>query len=252
MTRVLKKTSVGIPWAIPLLLIVIWQLANSLNWVSSSLLPSPWTVIINGAKLWQAGDLQRNIAISLYRASAGLVIGGLLGLVIGTITGTSKIGRMLFDSTVQMLRNIPHLALIPLVIIWVGIGEEAKIILVAVGVFFPVYINTYHGIRSVDPQLIEMGRSYGLSKYQIYRKITWPSALPTILMGLRYALGVKWTTLIVSETVSASSGIGYMETNAQQFFDMKTVLLSILIYALLGKVSDWIAQLLENTLLSWR
>lgn len=151
-----------------------------------------------------------------------------------------------------MIRNIPHLALIPLVIIWLGIGESAKISLVAVGVFFPIYINTFHGIRSIDKSLIEMGSSYGLSKKQMLMKIIIPGALPSILMGFRYALGVMWTTLIVSETISSSSGIGYMETNAQQFLDMPTIFLSILIYAFLGKVSDWIALSFETILLNWQ
>ncbi|MGL4535004.1 MAG: ABC transporter permease subunit, partial [Weissella cibaria] len=131
-------------------------------------------------------------------------------------------------------------------------GEPAKVTLVAIGVMFPIYINTLHGIQSIDPKLIEMGQSYRLTKWQMLTKVIFPGAMPTILMGLRYALGVMWTTLIVSETISASSGIGYMETNAQQFLDMPTIFLAIIIYAILGKVSDWIAALLESILLDWQ
>jgi sulfonate transport system permease protein len=149
---------------------------------------------------------------------------GSVGFFFGMLNGLSKTARALFDSTIQMLRNIPHLSLIPVVIILFGIGETAKISLVTVGVMFPIYINTFHGITSVDPELIEMGQAYGLSKREMLTKIVFPGALPTILVGVRYALGVMWTTLIVAETISSTSGIGYMATNAQEFMNMKTVL----------------------------
>src|SRR6185503_3641933 len=131
--------------------------------------------------------------------------------------GCSKALEALLDSTVQMIRNIPVLALIPLVILWFGIEEEAKLFLVALGVFFPVYINTLHGIRSVDPQLVEMGRSYGMSPATLFRQVILPGALPSIFVGLRYALGICWLTLIVAETIAASSGIGYMAMQAREF-----------------------------------
>lgn len=160
--------------------------------------------------------------------------------------------RLLFDSSIQMFRNIPHLALIPLIILWLGINESAKISLVAIGTMFPVYINTFHGIRSVDPDLIEMGNSYELSKRQMFFKIIFPAALPQILVGIRYALGVMWTTLIVAETISASSGIGYMANNAEDFVDMETVILCIVVYAVLGKISDLVAKSFESLLLDWQ
>ncbi len=140
--------------------------------------------------MWQEGSLQANIGISLYRATIGFVIGGGLGFLLGVVNGVSKMARTTFDSTIQMLRNIPHLALIPVVILAFGIDETAKVSLVAVGCLFPMYINTYHGITSVDSHLIEMGKSYGLSKLDLFRKIIFPGALPTILMGVRYALGM--------------------------------------------------------------
>ena len=130
-----------------------------------------------------------------------------------------------------MIRNVPHLALIPLVILWFGIEEEAKLFLVALGVFFPVYVNTLHGIRSVDPQLIEMGRIYGMSPWTLFRRVIMPGALPSIFVGLRYALGIMWLTLIVAETISASSGIGYMAMQAREFMLVDVVVLAILIYA---------------------
>lgn len=244
--------SLSLPWLLPLMLIILWQTAIMAGWITSSFLPSPWGVIKQGVKLWQEGSLQANIGISLYRATIGFVIGGGLGFLLGVVNGVSKMARTTFDSTIQMLRNIPHLALIPVVILAFGIDETAKVSLVAVGCLFPMYINTYHGITSVDSHLIEMGKSYGLSKLDLFRKIIFPGALSTILMGVRYALGITWTTLIVAETVSADSGIGYMSTNAQQFMNMRTIFLCILIYAGLGKLSDFTAKTLEDTCLDWR
>ncbi len=241
-----------LPWTIPVLIIVFWQIAASAGLIDSSVLPSPWAVVQTTIESGKTGVLERNMAISLYRAVSGFIIGGVIGFILALCTGLSKTLNLLLDSSVQMLRNIPHLALIPLVIIWFGVGEASKISLVAIGVLFPIYINTYHGLNSVDSKLIEMGRSYQLSKFQLFRKILLPGALPTILVGVRYALGVMWTTLIVSETIAASSGIGYMSTNAQNFMDMPTILMCIVIYALLGKISDSMAKSLEDSLLQWQ
>ncbi|WP_081478359.1 ABC transporter permease subunit [Limosilactobacillus gastricus] len=241
-----------LPWAIPVLLVVAWEVVVDTGIVTSTFLPSPVEVLQQGWKLALSGELFTNICISLYRATSGLLIGGGIGFILGFANGVSRLSRAAFDSTIQMVRNIPHLALIPVVILVLGINEGAKISLVAVGCMFPVYVNTFHGITSVDPNLIEMGKSYGLNKRQMFTKIIFPGALPTILMGLRYALGVMWTTLIVAETVSADSGIGYMSTNAQQLMNMKTIFLCIVIYALLGKLSDIIAKNLEVMFLNWR
>lgn len=241
-----------LPWAIPVLLVVAWEVVVDTRIVTSTFLPSPVEVLQQGWKLALSGELFTNICISLYRATSGLLIGGGIGFILGFANGVSRLSRAAFDSTIQMVRNIPHLALIPVVILVLGINEGAKISLVAVGCMFPVYVNTFHGITSVDPNLIEMGKSYGLNKRQMFTKIIFPGALPTILMGLRYALGVMWTTLIVAETVSADSGIGYMSTNAQQLMNMKTIFLCIVIYALLGKLSDIIAKNLEVMFLNWR
>jgi len=149
------------------------------------------------------------------------------------------------------LRNVPHLALIPLVILWFGIEEEAKLFLVALGVFFPVYANTLHGVRSVDPQLIEMARSYGMPRADLFARVILRGALPSIFVGLRYALGIMWLTLIVAETIAAQSGIGYMAMQAREFFSVDVVVLSILIYAALGKLADVIARALERYCLAW-
>jgi sulfonate transport system permease protein len=150
-----------------------------------------------------------------------------------------------------MIRNIPALALIPLVILWFGIDETAKLFLVSIGVFFPVYLNTFHGIRAVDSGLIEMAKSYGLSGWPLYRDVILPGALPAILVGVRFALGLVWVLLIVSETISAQSGIGYMTMNAREFLQTDVVLVGILLYALLGKLADLASRALEKYWLRW-
>lgn len=241
-----------LPWIIPVLIIISWQLASINGLIESTILPSPWEVIQTTITSLQSVVLEQNMAISLYRALSGFVIGGSIGFLLALCTSLSKTLNLLLDSSVQMLRNIPHLALIPLVILWFGVGESSKISLVTIGVLFPIYINTYHGIRSVDSNLIEMGHSYQLNSWQLFWHIIMPGALPTILMGVRYALGVMWTTLIVSETLASSAGIGYMSTNAQSFMDMSTILMCIMIYALLGKLSDLMAKTLESSLLNWQ
>jgi sulfonate transport system permease protein len=198
-------------WIVPALLISLWQATSSLGWLPDSVLPSPAAVLAAGWRLTLTGELPRNIEVSFFRALAGLVVGGGIGFVLGLSNGLYKLSDRLTDSTLQMVRNVPHLALIPLVILWFGIEEEAKLFLVALGVFFPVYVNTLHGVRSVDPQLIEMARSYGMGRFELFRRVILPGALPSIFVGLRYALGVMWLTLIVAETIAAQSGIGRLE-----------------------------------------
>ena len=240
-----------LPWLLPILLIVIWQIASSTGLLQSRVLPAPSSVVSAFWHLLISGELWQHVKVSAGRALLGLLVGGGLGLVLGLLNGSSRVASTLLDTTLQMIRNIPALALIPLVILWFGIDETAKLFLVAVGVFFPIYINTYHGIRSVDPQLIEMGRSYGLNRWQLYKDIILPSAMPSILVGLRLSLGLVWVLLIVAETISAQSGIGYMTMNAREFLQTDIVLVGILLYALLGKLADVFAQLLERYLLRW-
>jgi sulfonate transport system permease protein len=240
-----------IPWILPCILVICWQLSGTLGWMSNRVLPTPTQVILAGYRLTLSGELQAHLLISFKRAAVGFLLGGSLGLVLGVITGASKTIESILDSTVQMLRAIPHLALIPLVIVWFGVGESAKVFLVALGVLFPIYVNSHHGIVSADPSLVEMGRIYGLSQFGVFRSILLPSALPSILVGIRYALGVMWLTLIVAETIAATSGIGYMAMNAREFMRLDIVMLSILLYAVLGKLADMIAKFLEHRLLTW-
>jgi sulfonate transport system permease protein len=246
-----KQVQQLIPWVVPVLLVIIWQLLVQVGWLSTRVLPAPTGVVAALIKLTLSGELFRHIGVSTWRAFLGFVVGGGIGLVLGLLNGIFPIAEKFLDTSVQMLRNIPHLALIPLVILWFGIGEEAKLFLVALGVMFPIYLNTFHGIRTVDPGLIEMGKVYGLSTPALFWQIILPGALPSILVGLRYALGIMWLTLIVAETIASDAGIGYMAMNAREFMQTDVVVLSILIYALLGKLADSAARVLEEKWLSW-
>lgn len=240
-----------LPFGLPVLLVIAWQLLTTTGWIAGNILPTPVEVVRALIRLLGTGELVENIAVSASRALSGFAIGGGLGFLLGVVNGISQLSERISDSSIQMIRNIPHLSLIPLVIVWFGIGEEAKLFLVSLGVFFPIYLNTFHGIRSVDRGLIEMGKVYGLGRLALYTHIILPGALPSILVGIRYALGIMWLTLIVAETVAADAGIGYMAMNAREFMQMDVIVLSILLYALLGKLSDSIAKLLEKRWLRW-
>ena len=253
MSRPVPKRLAGslVPWLLPALLIVAWQAAAAAGWIATRVLPAPFDVLAAAWKLIGTGELWQDVLVSTGRAAAGFAVGGGIGFALGILNGSSRGAARLLDSSLQMLRNIPHLALIPLVILWFGIDETAKLFLVALGVFFPIYLNTYHGVRTVDPQLIEMARVYGLSRRRVFFEVVLPGALPSILVGLRYGLGITWLTLIVAETISASSGIGYLTMNAREFLQTDVVVLGILIYAALGKLADSGARLLERRWLAW-
>lgn len=249
--RLFPRSGQLLPWLIPLAVLAAWQWFGSIGWIPERTLPTPSRVLAAGFRLLFDGELIQAMFVSTWRALAGFAIGGSIGFVLGLLNGVLPLSEKLTDSTIQMIRNIPHLAMIPLVIAWFGIDEEAKIFLVALGVLFPIYLNTLHGIRSVDPGLIEMGRVYGLRGWKLYRKVVLPGALPSVLVGVRFALGIMWLTLIVAETIAADSGIGYMAMNAREFFQLDVVVLTILLYALLGKLSDLIAKWLERRWLKW-
>ena len=239
------------PWVLPLLLIGSWQVLSSFGIIPENFLPAPTEIVASGVGLVQSGEMLTHIQVSFSRAITGFLIGGGIGLVLGILNGIFPIAENHLDTSIQMFRNIPHLALIPLVILWLGIGEEAKIFLVAIGVFFPIYINTYYGIKSVDKDLIEMGRVYGLPKNKLLVRVILKGALPSVLVGVRYSLGIMWLTLIVAETIAADAGIGYLAMNAREFMQIEVVIVAILLYAILGKLADSAAKLLESRLLKW-
>jgi len=240
-----------VPWLVPLALIVAWHIASTSGWLSTRVLPAPLDVVQAAWTLAESGELWTHVKVSAVRALTGLAIGGGLGLLLGLLTGSVRFFETLLDSSIQMVRNIPALAMIPLVILWFGIDESAKLFLIAVSVFFPIYLNTYHGIRNVDPGLIEMARTYGLTRWQLYTQVILPGALSSILVGLRFSLGLMWVILIVAETISAQAGIGYLTMNAREFLQTDIVLVGILLYALLGKLADLFAGALERSWLRW-
>ncbi|HEY9648862.1 MAG TPA: ABC transporter permease subunit, partial [Chroococcidiopsis sp.] len=181
-----------VPWLVPIGLIVLWQVLAQLGVIATRILPAPTKVAEAAVRLSLSGEIFKHLSISLWRAGIGFVIGGGIGLVLALLNAIIPLAERLLDSTLQMIRNVPHLALIPLVILWFGIDDQARIFLVILGVFFPVYINTFHGIRSIDPNLLEMGRVYGLRPRELFWQIIVPGALPSILVGVRYALGLMW------------------------------------------------------------
>jgi sulfonate transport system permease protein len=240
-----------LPFLLPLTIVLLWQAAASFGWITNRLMPAPIQVVWAFWDKLSSGQLAVDIQASAVRAISGLLVGGSIGFLLGLANGVSRLSHSLTDTTLQMLRTIPNLALIPLVILWFGIGEEAKLFLTALGVFFPIYLNTLHGVRNVDPQLIEMGRVYGMNGWTLFRKVIFPGALPSIFVGLRFSLGIMWLTLIVAETMAASSGIGHMANSAREFMMTDVVILALVIYALLGKLADVIALTLERLTLSW-
>ena len=241
----------ALPWVVPALILLAWQYSVSHGAISSRVMPSPLAVVETGWKMSADGVLFHHLGISFQRAMTGLLIGGSIGFILALSNGLSKWSHLFFDSSIQMLRNVPNLALIPLVILWFGIDEKAKLFLISSSTLFPIYINTLHGIRSIDGRLLEMGRVYGLSRWGLFRHVLLPGALPSILVGLRYALGLMWLTLIVAETIAADSGIGYMIMDGRDFMRTDVVVLGIVLYALLGKTADLLARLLERKLLRW-
>jgi len=241
----------GLPWLVPAMLLAVWEIGAATGAISPQILPGPGDVVSGFWSVSQTGELWNDLGISTARALGGLAIGGSIGFALGILNGMSPLAAKLLDTTLQMIRNVPILALIPLAILWFGIGESAKLFLIALGVFFPVYFNTYHGIRHVDAGLVEMARAYRLGGAKLFQRVIFPGALPSILVGLRYALGIMWLVLIVAEMVSASSGIGYMTMNARDDMQTNIVVLGILIYALLGKLADLIAHNIEKRALRW-
>lgn len=240
-----------VPWMIPMIVIILWYY-ETLPGKNATLLPAPDKVLQRTITMFEDGTLGEYISVSAIRAGKGLLLGGLIGLILALATGLSKILNLTLNTTIQMLRTIPILAIISLMIIWFGIGEKVKVYMVAFGVFFPIYINTYHGIKSIDKGLMEMGRVYGLKRIKIFTEIILPGALPSILVGFRLSLGIMWLVLIAAEQIATDAGIGYMAMTARELLQMDKIMLAIIIYAILGKLSDVLATFLEKTLIRWR
>jgi sulfonate transport system permease protein len=238
-------------WLAPMLVVVIWELSARAGLLSPQILPAPSKVASTAIKLATTGSLLDDLGISLLRAAVGFAIGGSIGFALGMMVGLSPVAEAAIDRSVQMIRAVPFLAALPLVIVWLGVGEAQKIFLVALGVTFPIYVNTTLGIKQVDPKLIELGRIQGLSQFELIRRIVLPGALPSILTGVRYALATAWLALVVAETIGAQSGIGFLAMDAREFLRTDVIVLTIAIYALIGVAADAIARALERRWLAW-
>jgi sulfonate transport system permease protein len=237
---------------LPVAVLAIWQAAGMLGFVSKTLLPTPVVIAQSFWDLAVSGDLWKHLQISVYRAAAGFFLGGGLGLLFGILTGIFKRFEHSVDPTVQMLRMIPHLAITPLFILWFGFGEVSKILLIAKGAFFPLYVNTFLGIRNADSKLFDVARILEFSRWKQITRLVIPASLPNLLLGLRLSLGVSWLGLVVAELMGSSEGIGYLIMDARQFSQTSVVFVGIIIFAVVGKGTDSIVRFLERRLLKWR
>jgi sulfonate transport system permease protein len=240
-----------ISWTVPVLLLLTWELLARTGVIAPNVLPAPSSVGTTAWHLTETGELPHHLWESLKRAAIGLALGGSVGLVLGVLTGFSRLAEAIVDRNIQIIRAVPFLAILPLVMVWFGVGESGRYFLVALGTLFPIYLNTVLGIRQVDPKLLEMGRVVGLSRLQQIRAAILPGALPSILLGLRLALTNAWLALVIAETVGAPAGIGFMATNAREFLQTDVIVLVIVLYALIGLTTDLIARALERRLLAW-
>jgi sulfonate transport system permease protein len=236
----------------PLGLVAVWQVLCSAGIVSPRTLASPAAVAAAAQELWASGELQANLAISLQRVAIGLLFGVTAGLVLAVVAGLFRVAEDVVDPTVQILRSVPALGLIPLVIIWFGVGETSKVFLVGLGTTFPVYLNTFAAIRNVDGRLVEAGEAFGLSRLGLVGRVILPGAVPGFLVGIRFALVGSWLIMIVAEQINARSGLGYLINQAQAWYRTDIIVLGLVIYGLLGLIADGIVRLLERRLLAWR
>lgn len=236
----------------PLLLLVLWQVFSATGVLHPEVLASPGTIARAGSDLIADGTLTSAMGISLQRVAVGLLLGGAVGTALALVSGLSRLGEDLIDASVQMLRTVPWVGLIPLFIIWLGIGEAPKVALIALGVAFHLYLNVYAGIRGVDPQLIEAGESLGLGRWGLVRHVVLPGALPGAMTGLRYSLATAWLALVFGESVNADAGIGFLMNQAREFFRTDVIVVCLVVYAFLGLTADVIVRILERLLLQWR
>ncbi|GIE77205.1 ABC transporter permease [Actinoplanes philippinensis] len=236
----------------PLALLVLWEAAARTGLLPADKVPAPSLVAATGWRLAADGSLWEHLVSSLSRAGIGLAIGGTLAVALAAAAALLRLGDDIVDPPVQMARMLPHLGLVPLLIIWVGIGEELKISLVALGSFFPLYFNTYAGIRDIDQRLVEAAKTCGLDQWQRLRHVVLPGALPSLFLGLRLAIGAAWLSLVVGEQVNAQTGIGFLMMEAREFAQTDVVVFGLLVYAALGLLSDTLIRIAERRTLAWR
>ncbi|MFI7099130.1 ABC transporter permease [Streptomyces sp. NPDC050161] len=236
----------------PVALLALWQVLSATGVLHEDILASPGTIAATGAGLVSDGTLPSAMVVSLQRVAVGLVLGGVAGVALALASGLSRLGEDLVDATVQMLRSIPWVGMIPLFIVWLGIGEAPKIALIALGVAFHLYLNVYAGIRGVDAQLVEAGTSLGLSRWGLIRHVVLPGALPGAMTGLRYSLATAWLALVFGEQVNADDGLGFLMNQAREFFRTDVIVVCLVVYAILGLLADFLVRTLERLLLQWR
>ncbi|MDQ1043397.1 ABC transporter permease [Streptomyces sp. V4I2] len=236
----------------PLLLLALWQVLSSTGVLTADVLASPGRIAEVARELVADGSLTSAMGTSLQRVAAGLLLGSLVGTGLALVSGLFRVGEDLVDAPVQMLRTVPFVGLIPLFIIWFGIGEAPKVAIITLGVTFPLYLNVYAGIRGVDAQLIEAGESLGLSRWGLVRHVVLPGALPGAMTGLRYSLGISWLALVFAEQVNADSGIGFLMVQARDFLRTDVIVVCLIVYAFLGLLADFVVRTLERLLLQWR
>ncbi|WP_416980837.1 ABC transporter permease [Streptomyces sp. T028] len=236
----------------PLLLLALWAAASAAGRLDPGAIPAPWTVLDTGVRLWTDGTLPTDVLTSLERAAYGFAIGLTAGVVLALASGLSRTGEALIDGTVQLNRAVPVLGLIPLFILWLGIGETFKIAIIAIVVYIPIYLNTHAALSGIDHRFVELAEVQGLSRPAFIRQIVIPGALPGFFVGLRLGVTGSWLGLVVLEQINATSGLGYMMFQAQNYGQSDVILVGLLIYGVFGLVSDSAVRLVERRVLSWR
>ncbi|MEU2041716.1 ABC transporter permease [Nocardia niwae] len=236
----------------PALLIAAWVAGSATGALDPETLPAPRTVAETAGDLLADGRLQSNLLTSVQRAAIGLGLGVVIGLVLALLAGLSRIGEALVDGPIQIKRAIPTLALIPLFIVWFGIGEEMKLVVITTSVAIPIYLNTHAHLRSVDARYVELAQTVGLSRRGFIRRIALPGSLPGFFTGLRLAVTISWLALVVVEQVNATSGIGYLMTQARTYGQIDIIVVGLVIYGLLGLFGDILVRAAERKALSWR
>lgn len=236
----------------PGILIALWIVSSATGILDPQTLPAPSTIFTTALDLIDDGRLQSNLSTSLQRAVISLVLGVVIGVALALVSGLSRLGESLVDGPIQIKRAIPTLALIPLFIVWFGIGESMKIIVITTSVLIPVYINTHAQLRGVDNRYVELAETVGLSRWQFVRRIALPGALPGFFTGLRMAVTISWLALVVVEQVNATSGIGYLMTQARTYGQIDIIVVGLVVYAIFGLAGDIVVRRVERRALSWR
>jgi sulfonate transport system permease protein len=236
----------------PIVLLAIWSIGSATGWLDPRVLSAPWTVVTTAGDLIADGRLQSNLWTSTQRAFIGLGLGIVLGVVLALISGLSRLGEAILDGPIQIKRAIPSLALLPLLILWLGIGESMKIVTILLGVFVPIYIHTHNGLRTIDARYVELAQTVGLSQWDFIRRVVLPGALPGFLLGLRFAVTGAWLSLVVVEQINSTSGIGYMMELARTYGQTDIIIVGLVLYGMLGLLSDGAVRLIQRRALSWR